>query len=114
MGTIAPTTIVAGAATIVSVTTLSASDDFVFDSAAGQILVLDNVSGGLLNITIDGADGTTISVDGLDPVDVSGGFAIALADTEVRAIKLGGIRSYLQGSITISGGLNAKGYIIQS
>ncbi len=114
MATIAPTIMVGGAATIVSVLTLGASDDFVFDSASGQIMVLNNVTAGILSVVIDGADGTIVQVDGLDPIDVSGGFTFDLAVAEVRAIKLGGIREYLQGSITITGADASEAFIVQS
>ena len=102
MAAIVSTSILASGAVVVAETTLGASDTFEYGS--GSILMLRNASGGALTPKIDGADGTTVKVDGLPPVDVSAGYTLAsVANGAVVAIRLDGIHEHLKGVITITG-----------
>ena len=65
--------------------------------------MLRNTTGGALTCTIDGADGTTVNVDGIGAVTVSGGLAIAVPAGESRAVVLTTIRHYCQGVVHLLG-----------
>jgi len=93
---------VAGAFTA-PITTLSASDTITFDARRKQLLVFRNTTGGSLTATIDGADGTTVTVPGIGSVSVAAGLAIAVPAGESRAVVLSTIREYCRGVVTISG-----------
>jgi hypothetical protein len=92
--------------TALTETTLDgATDSLVYNAAKGPLLILDNPTAGALSPVIDGADGTTIPCDGVGDVDVSSGFAVgSIAVGDSVAIKLGTIRSFLQGTVSITGG----------
>jgi hypothetical protein len=100
--------------TVMTVTTLGASDTFVFDSQKGPLLILDNVTGGALTVTIDGDGGTTVDVDGIGAVDVSGGFVTALIGIGAKVVvRLGTIREYLKGTITVTGGTGIEASLLE-
>lgn len=89
----------------VTVTTLGASDTFVFNTDKRPVLYLNNVSGGALTPTIDGDGGTTTPCPGVGDIDVSAGLtlsSIGIGDTV--AIPLNSISAYLKGTITVTGG----------
>ena len=86
-----------------AVSTLSADDTITIDAGKKQLLVLRNTTGGALTCTIDGADGTTVNVDGIGAVTVSGGLAIAVPAGESRAVVLTTIRHYCQGVVHLLG-----------
>lgn len=86
-----------------AITTLSASDTITYKAGRKQLLVLRNTTGGLLTVTIDGADGTTVSVPGIGSVSVAAGLAVPVAAGLSVAIVLSTISSYLQGVVTLSG-----------
>lgn len=83
--------------------TLTASDTFNYE--AGDIMILRNATGGALTPKLDGADGTTVGVEGIGDVTVSAGLTLAsIAAGAERVIFLDTIRHYLQGTVTITGG----------
>lgn len=89
----------------VTVTTLGASDTFVFNTDKRPVLYLNNVTAGSLTPLIDGDGGTTTPCPGVGDIDVSGGLlleSIGIGDTV--AIPLNSISAYLKGVITITGG----------
>jgi hypothetical protein len=89
----------------VTETTLNGTDSLVYDQSKTPILVLRNPTAGALSPVIDGNGGTTVNVNGIGVVDVSGGYAVgAIAAGEAVAIPLVTIREYLQGTIAITGG----------
>jgi len=90
----------------VALTTLTTSDTFVYLPAQGQILTLRNATVGALTPTIDGADGTTVPVAGIGLVNVAPGLVLAsIAAGTAVAIPLDSVSAYLQGVITVTGGL---------
>lgn len=91
-----------------AITTLSASDTITFDPTKKQLLVLTNTTGGALTATIDGADGTTVAVEGIGNVSVASGLAIAVPAGESRAVVLSTIRYYCQGVVAITGASTLK------
>lgn len=105
MATITPTNMQGTGSRSMAVTTLGASDTFVFKSGRNQVLVLDNVTAGALTPNIDGDGSTTVSVSGAPALDVSGGYTTASIAAGAKAvIPLDSISAYLKGTITITGG----------
>ena len=92
--------------------TLTASDTLTFTPARKQLLVLRNDTAGSLTATIDGADGTTVSVPGVGSVSVASGLAIAVPANSVRAVVLSTISSYLQGVVAVTGGTGIKAQLV--
>ncbi len=94
-----------------TVTTLGASDTFVYSAGTGQILELTNGTGGTLTANIDGSAATTISPAGLgQTVDVSSGYNIALTAGQTKLVRLDAISVWLAGTIAMTGasGVTAK------
>lgn len=86
-----------------AITTLSADDTITFNARKKQLLVLRNTTGGALTATIDGSTGTTVQAPGVGPVDVSGGYAIAVAAGTSKAVMLSTISAYCSGVVHITG-----------
>lgn len=114
MATIAPTAVTGFGAVAVSITTLTASDTFTYDSSKNQFLILNNVTGGALSPVIDGDGGTTVDIDGIGSVDVSTGFAVgSIAAGDSAMIRLSTIRQYLQGTIALTGGTGIEAQLLE-
>ncbi len=89
---------------LVSQTTLGASDTLSYDAGKGQLLVLNNPTGGSLTVNIDGASATTILPEGYGAtLDVSTGYNITIAAGATKAVVLDKISAYLKGTIAITG-----------
>lgn len=89
----------------VTVTTLGASDTLTYTQSKNPILILNNITGGPLTPNIDGDGGSTVQVEGIGSVDVSGGFTTSsIAAGATAAIPLNSINKYLQGGVTVTGG----------
>lgn len=88
--------------------TLTASDTITFDPRKKQLAVFRNGTGGALTAKIDGDGGTTVTFPGLPAVSVTGGYDIALAAGEQRAVVLSTISAYCQGVVTITGASGAS------
>lgn len=86
-----------------AISTLSADDTITFDAKKKQLLVLRNTTGGLLTATLDGADGTTVSVPGIGSVSVAAGLAIPVAAGTSVAVVLSTVKHYCQGVVHITG-----------
>lgn len=98
----------------VTVTTLGASDTFVYSSSKNPILILNNVTGGALTPNIDGDGGTTVPVRGIGAVDVTGGYDVpSIAAGDSAAIPLNTIGEYLQGTIDITAGVGIEAQILE-
>lgn len=114
MAAITPTDMTGLGARAVTITTLGASDTFVFTRAKAPILILNNVTGGGLTPKIDGADGTTVAVDGIGAVDVSAGLTLAsIGAGASAAIPLNTISGYLSGIITVTGGVGIEAQLLE-
>ena len=88
--------------------TLTASDTITFDSRKKQLAVFRNGTAGALTAKIDGDGGTTVNAPGLGAVSVSGGYDIALAAGETKAVVLSTISEYCRGVVTITGASGAS------
>ena len=105
MAEITASSITGSNAQAVTVTTLGASDTFVFNAASNPVLILNNVSVGALTPLIDGDGGTTVPCSGIGNIDVSAGLTLAsIGIGDTVAIPLNSISAYLSGTITITGG----------
>lgn len=88
--------------------TLTSADTLTVDAGKKQLLVLDNETGGSLTLTIDGASGTTVAVDGIGSIDVSAGLGIAVGAGASVAVVLSTIRYYCQGVVNLTGAAGLK------
>jgi hypothetical protein len=87
-------------------TALTGADTLVYNSGKLQTLYLYNTTGASVTVTIDGSTGTTVSPPGLgNTVDVSAGYAIAIAAGTVQAVALSSIRAFLSGTVAVTGGV---------
>lgn len=86
-----------------AISTLSSDDTITFDSGKKQLLVFRNTTGGSLTVTIDGADGTTVTVPGIGSVSVAAGLAIAVGAGLSVAVVLSTVREYCQGVVHLTG-----------
>jgi hypothetical protein len=93
-------------------TVLSADDTITIDTGKKQLLEFDNDTGGSLTCTIDGDGGTTVQVDGIGSVSVSGGLAIVVPAGEARSVVLSTIRHYCQGVVHLLGAATLKARLI--
>ena len=105
MATITPTSTQALGSVAVTETTLDGTDDFVYTPGTTKYLILRNGTGGPLTPNIDGDGATTQLAPGVGNVDISGGFTFpSIADGATVVIDLDRIRSYLAGTIAMTGG----------
>lgn len=101
MPAITATSIKGRGAIAITETVLDGSDSLTYNR--GAILTLRNDTAGSLSPVIDGDGGSTIGVEGLGDVDVSGGYAVgAIAAAAVRTIRLDTISEYLKGTIAVN------------
>ncbi len=114
MAVVAATSMNGSGARVVTLTTLGASDTFVYNASKNPVLVLNNVTGGGLTPNIDGAGGSNVPVAGIGSVSVASGLTLAsiAAGAEV-AIPLKSIEEYLRGVITMTGGTGIKASILE-
>lgn len=85
-------------------TTLGGSGN-TFTYAPGSFLVLHNPTAGSLTPVIDGDGGTTVDVQGLGTVSVTGGYSAgAIAAGSQVLIPLDSIALYLRGTVDITSG----------
>lgn len=87
-----------------ALSTLSADDTITFNTSKKQLLVLRNPTGGSLTATLDGADGTTVQVDGLGSVSVAAGLGIVVGAGLSVAVVLSTVKHYCQGVVHLTGG----------
>src|SRR5690349_2085411 len=114
MATITATSMQGSGQRTVTETVLGASDTFTYNETANPILVLRNGTGGALTVTIDGAGGTTIPVDGIGDVSVSAGYSTgSIAAGVLKMIPLKTIRHFLQGAIAVTGGTGISASLLE-
>jgi len=88
--------------------TLSSDDTITIASGKCQLLVLRNPTAGSLTVKIDGTGGTSVKVNGIGVVTVSGGYDIVLAAGAQAAVVLETIREYCKGTVHLTGGALVK------
>jgi len=88
--------------------TLSADDTITVKASKKQLMLLRNPTGGSLTATVDGDGGTTVTVPGLGPVDVSAGKAIVVGAGLSVAVVLSTISAYTKGNVHVTGGTGLK------
>jgi len=114
MAVIAKTSVRPSGAVTVTRTTLTSSDTFVYDASRDPVLILDNVTAGALTPNIDGDGGTTVNTPNLGSVSVASGLTLASIPAGVCvSIRLSTISSYLQGTVTITGGTGIRASILE-
>lgn len=93
-------------------TILSASDTLTFNQGTRQFLVLFNTTASPVTATIIGSTATTISPPGYGgTVSVSAGKAILVPATSTVLVDLDDIYAYLQGTITVTGGVGVTAHL---
>ena len=114
MAVITPTNANVIGSSALAVTTLGASDTFVYNAGKNPILILDNVTAGALTPNIDGDAGTTISVPTVGSISVASGYTAPSIAAGARVfIPLKSISAYLQGVIALTGGTGIKASILE-
>ncbi len=114
MALITATSMTGSADRVVTVTTLGASDTFVYNASRRPVLILNNVTIGTLTPLIDGDGGTTVPCPGIGDVDVSAGLTLTLIGVgATAAIPLATISGYLQGVITLTGADGIEAQILE-
>ena len=93
-------------------TTLTGTDDFVFNAQQTEVLILRNTTSSDVTVTIDGSEGTTENCPGIGPVDVSSGKALVVTANESESIVLNSISAFLKGTISVSGGTGVEATIL--
>lgn len=114
MAVITANSLTGSGAKAMTITTLGASDTFVYSPGARAVLYLNNASGGALTPKIDGAGASTsYSCSGILNQDLSGGYTLAsIANGDTVAINLDSISAYLKGVITIDGASGIEATLI--
>jgi len=112
MATVAKSNLGRGGVDALTFTTLTGTDDFVFDPLRTEILIMQNTTGSDVTVTIDGSGGTTENCPGIGPIDVSGGIQLTVTANGSETIQLGTIRAYLQGDIALTGGTGVEAAIL--
>lgn len=114
MATITKTNVAGSGDITVAVTTLGATDTFVYVRGKTKFLYLDNVTAGALTVNIDGDGATTQPVSGVGSVDLTAGFSTSsIAAGDVKIIPLDTIASYLAGTIAVTGGTGIVASILE-
>lgn len=105
MATITATSLSSIGPVTVTETTLDGNDTFTHDASKKQYLVLRNDTAGALTPNIDGDGATTQRVTGVGSIDLTGGYTFAsIGVGETVIVDLADIKSYLAGTIAMTGG----------
>lgn len=91
-----------------AISTLSASDTITIDPGKKQLIVFTNTTGGALTATIDGDGSTTANFPGAPGINVSNGYAVAVAAGLSMALVLSTISAYTKGVVSITGASGLK------
>lgn len=105
MPAITATNMVGVGAKALTETTLDGSDSFTFNEYKNPILTFRNPTAGALTPVIDGDGGSTVNVQGLGVIDVSGGYSVgSIAIGGSKVVRVNTIKEHCQGTIAITGG----------
>lgn len=92
--------------------TLTASDTLVYQPGSGQMLIVQNDTGGSVTLNIDGDGQDDFDVAGYGTVDVSGGLDVVIADGAFCFIPLDTISHFLKGTVTLTGASGAQALLL--
>lgn len=93
-------------------TVLSASDTLTYNQGTRQQLVLFNTTASPVTVTITGSTATTITPPGYGgTVSVASGKAVLVPATSTVLVDLDDIYAYLQGNITLTGGVGVTAHL---
>lgn len=104
MPAITATDIGQGYSELVETTLDGATDTLTASGSKTQFLTLRNPTGGILTPVISGDAASSVEVPGVGSVDVSGGVSQAIGAGESWTVRLGSIKEYLEGSVSIASG----------
>lgn len=108
MATITASDVSGSGASLVTETTLTASDTFTYNRDKEPVLTIRNATASPVTVNIDGDGATAKVVGGIGSIDLTGGFSTpAIAAGAVYAIRLNTISEYLSGTIAVTGGSGA-------
>jgi len=114
MATVTATDASGSGETIITETTLTASDTFTYVGGGNQYLMLRNESAGALTPNILGDAVSTVSVSGAGNLDISAGYTTAsIAIGETAVIRTSTIEKYLTGTIEITGGTDIEASLVE-
>lgn len=93
---------------------LTASDTFTYVPGANQELILYNITGSPVVVTLDGAGGTTVTVPGAgaSTFSVASGLPVTVPANDWQVVRLDTISAYLQGVIAMTGGVGVIAALI--
>lgn len=93
---------------------LTASDTFTYVPGTNQELILYNITGSAVVVTIDGAGGTTLPVAGAGAAtfSVASGIAITVPANDWQIVRLDTIPAYCNGVIAMTGGVGVIAVLI--
>jgi len=101
-------------AAAVTVNTLTASDSFVYTSGSNQHLILSNITGSSVSVTLKGNTATTLTVAGYGSVDLSAGKVVPVPANSTVSIVLDSISTYLTGTSTaVTGGVGVTAILFK-
>ena len=102
----------------VTAVTMTASDDAEIDLNKTAVLIVENSTGGDLTLNVSSANVTTIDIDGVGTIDLSGGKDFTLTDGAIEKIPfIPKYKKYVDGdsgTIALTGGTGATAYILQA
>ena len=102
-----------GAYTITE-TALTGADVLEYSSASKQVLFLENTTGAPVNVTIDGADVTTVNLPGQGTTtNNAAGIVIAVPANGTVAVALVLIRNFLKGVVAVTGGTGCNAWVVE-
>ena len=101
-----------GAPATLARTVMSASDTLTYTAGSKQTLVFYNTTASLVTATIIGSAATTIAPIGFGgTISVAAGKAISVPASSTVLVELDDISSFLQGTISITGGVGLTAHL---
>lgn len=96
-------------------TSLTGSDTLTYNAGMGQELILVNTTASVVDVTIDGASGTTVPVPGAGATtfSVAAGLVITVPANDFMVVRLDTVHVFLQGAVSVTGGTGVSAIILQ-
>ena len=93
-------------------TTLTGTDDLVYNNQRTEILILQNTTGSDVTVTVDGSGATTANCPGIGDIDVSAGKELVVTASGSETISIASISAYLSGTVAVTGGTGVNAAIL--